>query len=133
MTKWVCRAKGSLYGSASGRAEKDMRRIGFRWDGCDWSMESETKPPRPWGCLVRKYRPPAPPRKGFAAALGILAGTHDEFGRPLQKTEARNQLLAERTALERMIDSLPESSVIDRMSLEARKAKVEAELAATED
>jgi len=43
-------------------------------------------------------------------------------------TRERKQLLAERTALERMLTGLPESSVIDRMSLEARKAKVEKEL-----
>lgn len=34
-------------------------------------------------------------------------------------------LLAEKTALDKMIDNLPESSVIDRMSLEARRKKVE--------
>jgi len=44
--------------------------------------------------------------------------------------QERYQLLAERTSLERMIASLPESSVIDRMSLEARKAAVEEALAA---
>lgn len=43
--------------------------------------------------------------------------------------EERCYLLAERTSLERMLASLPESSVIDRMSLEARKEKVEEELA----
>ena len=43
----------------------------------------------------------------------------------------RYHLLAERTALERMLESLPKSSVIDRMSLEARKAKVEKVLADT--
>jgi len=35
------------------------------------------------------------------------------------------QLFAERTSLERMLAGLPESSVIDRMSLEARKTEVE--------
>ena len=39
--------------------------------------------------------------------------------------EERNRLLAEKTSLERMLANLPESSVIDRMSLEARKAEVE--------
>lgn len=39
-------------------------------------------------------------------------------------------MLAEKTSLERMLASLPESSVIDRMSLEARKAEVEEALAA---
>ena len=52
--------------------------------------------------------------------------------RPLPSDE-RRQLLAEKTCLGRMIASLPRGSVIDRMSLEARKANVEAELAATED
>ena len=47
--------------------------------------------------------------------------------------EARCYLLAERTSLERMLASLPESSVIDRMSLEARKEEVEEELATMND
>ena len=45
-------------------------------------------------------------------------------------TQERHQLLAEKTSLERMLAGLPESSVIDRMSLEARKAEVEEALAA---
>jgi hypothetical protein len=45
-------------------------------------------------------------------------------------TKERHQLLAEKTSLERMLAGLPESSVIDRMSLEARKAEVEKALAA---
>ncbi|TVR04627.1 MAG: hypothetical protein EA403_04665, partial [Spirochaetaceae bacterium] len=40
----------------------------------------------------------------------------------------RDQLLAEKTSLERMLATLPESSVIDRMSLEARKEQVEVAL-----
>lgn len=44
--------------------------------------------------------------------------------------QERYQLLAEKTSLERMLASLPESSVIDRMSLEARKTEVEEALAA---
>lgn len=43
--------------------------------------------------------------------------------------QERRQLLAEKTSLERMLASLPESSVIDRMSLEARKEEVEQALA----
>lgn len=39
--------------------------------------------------------------------------------------QERIQLLAEKTALERMLANLPESCVIDRMSLEARKEEVE--------
>ena len=42
----------------------------------------------------------------------------------------RNQLLAEKTSLDRMLATLSESSVIDRMSLEARKAEVEKALTA---
>lgn len=44
--------------------------------------------------------------------------------------QERHQLLAEKTSLERMLARLSESSVIDRMSLEARKAEVEEALAA---
>lgn len=44
--------------------------------------------------------------------------------------QERHQLLAEKTSLQRMLASLSESSVIDRMSLEARKAEVEEALAA---
>lgn len=43
--------------------------------------------------------------------------------------QERHHLLAERSLLERMLASLPESSVIDRMSLEARKGEVENALA----
>ncbi len=45
-------------------------------------------------------------------------------------TQERHRLLAEKKSLERMLANLPESSVIDRMSLEARKAEVEKALAA---
>jgi hypothetical protein len=48
----------------------------------------------------------------------------------MMNIQERHQLLAEKTSLERMLASLPESSVIDRMSLEARKAAVEQTLAA---
>lgn len=44
--------------------------------------------------------------------------------------QERHQLLAEKTSLDRMLAGLPESSVIDRLSLEARKAEVEEALAA---
>ena len=47
--------------------------------------------------------------------------------------EERGFLLAERTALARMISESPAESVIDRMSLEARAAKVENELAEFEN
>lgn len=42
-----------------------------------------------------------------------------------ENLQEKNQLLAEKSSLERMLAKLPESSVIDRMSLEARKEKVE--------
>lgn len=45
----------------------------------------------------------------------------------------RNSLLAEKTAIERMIDETPESCVIDRMSLEYRKMKVKADLRKHDD
>jgi hypothetical protein len=48
-------------------------------------------------------------------------------------TRERHQLLAEKTELERMLAKVPESCIIDRMSLEARKAKVEEALEQTED
>lgn len=44
--------------------------------------------------------------------------------------QERHQFLAEKASLERMLASLPESSVIDRMSLEAQKAEVDEALAA---
>jgi len=47
---------------------------------------------------------------------------------PQMNIREKHQLLAEKTSLDRMLASLPESSVIDRMSLEARKAKVEKDL-----
>ena len=43
--------------------------------------------------------------------------------------QERNNLLAEKASLEHMLEELPESSVIDRMSLEARKVDVEKTLA----
>lgn len=76
--KWIAKPTGDTI-----RHERAMRQVGFRWDGCDWSMISPTRPPRPWGCKVYRYRPPKPPRKGFGAAIGIMIGTHDEFGKPL--------------------------------------------------
>ena len=43
--------------------------------------------------------------------------------------QERQHLLSEKTQLERMLDDLPASCIIDRMSLEARKSQVEEELA----
>lgn len=40
----------------------------------------------------------------------------------------KSQLIAEMDAVTKMIDSLPQSSVIDRMSLEARKSALETEI-----
>jgi len=84
--KWIAKPTGDTI-----RHQRAMSQAGFRWDGCDWSMISPTKPPRPWGCKVYRYRQPAPPRKGFGAALGIMGGTHDEFGRPLQQQQERKR------------------------------------------
>ena len=47
----------------------------------------------------------------------------------MDKRTEREFLLAEKTSIERMLTGLPEESVIDRMSLEARKAQVEEALA----
>ena len=84
--KWIAKPTGDTI-----RHERAMRQIGFRWDGCDWSMISPTRPPRPWGCKVYRYRPPKPPRKGFGAAIGIMSGTHDEFGKPLYPQHERER------------------------------------------
>ncbi len=40
----------------------------------------------------------------------------------------RNHLIAERTQLSRLIEQLPQASVIERMSLEARVGEIDAEL-----
>lgn len=82
------------------------------------------------------------PTLQMAVSAAILAGIDWERteaakvkqeGERDMSEEARCYLLAERTSLERMLASLPESSVIDRMSLEARKEKVEEELATMND
>jgi hypothetical protein len=44
-------------------------------------------------------------------------------------TQEYRQLLAEKTSLERLLKQLPESSVIERMGLEARKQGIEETLA----
>jgi len=77
--KYICVPRGSW----TARHDKEARKVGFRWDGNSMLMETETKPGTPWGCTVRKYKAPAPPRHGFGAAVGIMIGTHDEFGKPL--------------------------------------------------
>lgn len=45
----------------------------------------------------------------------------------LMNESAKSQILAELNTVMQMIDSLPQSSVIDRMSLEARKLELERE------
>ncbi len=79
MQKWIALPKK---GAWTYRHEKAAVSGGFIWDGNDQSYIGEQHPETPWGCVVRKYRPPAPPRKGFGAAIGIMIGTYDEFGRP---------------------------------------------------
>ncbi len=78
--KWICTPKGLGW---TGRHKKAAAAFGFGWDGNDRSCISESRPKTPWGCVVRKYKPPAPPRKGFGVVAGILLGTHGEFGKPL--------------------------------------------------
>ncbi len=77
--KWVCVPKS---GGWTGRHKAAAKAAGFGWDGNDMSLTSDTRPRTPWGCSVRPYRAPAPPRKGFGAVAGILLGTHDQYGRP---------------------------------------------------
>ncbi len=67
-------------------------------------------------------KPPVP-QSSFEVLQGI------DWSHALNIQE-RQQLLAERSSLERTLASLPESSVIDRLSLEARKSRVEQALAA---
>jgi len=77
--KWVCNSKSGRW---STRHKKAARTAGFTWDGNDMVYIGGKKPNTPWGCRVNLYVPPKPPRKGFGAVIGILTGTHDEFGKP---------------------------------------------------
>ena len=81
MTKSIATPKNYAW---TGRVKKAAEKAGFGWDGLDMSMESEKCPHAPWGCVVRKYRPPAPPRKGFGVIAGMLLGMYDEFGKPIR-------------------------------------------------
>lgn len=68
------RPKGAL----TGRHKKALRDAGFGWIGSAWIRKGHG--PRPWGCTVRRYRPPVD-TSPMAAIFGMLSGTHDEFGR----------------------------------------------------
>jgi len=52
----------------------------------------------------------------------------DSGGGEAMSESIKSQLLSELSAVVRMIDGLPQSSVIDRMSLESRKSVLEAEI-----
>ena len=77
--KWIARP---INGRWTGRNKKEAEKVGFFWDGNDCSCKCENRPKTPWGCRIRKYKAPASPRKGFGAVVGIMMGTHDEFGKP---------------------------------------------------
>ena len=77
--KWICTPKGGRW---TGRHKAAARSSGFGWDGTDCAITSDSRPRAPWGCRVRRYQAPALPRQGFGAVVGILIGTHDEFGKP---------------------------------------------------
>lgn len=79
--KWICIPKNQTWDE---RKKRSAVRCGFFWDGVDMAFEGNTRPAPPWGCKVLKYKPPAPPKKGFGAAVGILVGSHDEYGKPLK-------------------------------------------------
>ena len=77
--KYIAIPKGGRW---IGRHKREARKAGFCWDGNNCSIEADSRPTPPWGCTVRKYIPPKPPRKGFGVVIGMLVGTHDEFGKP---------------------------------------------------
>ncbi len=78
--RWVAVIVGS---NTTLRTERAMKAAGFSWTGREWASFAEIRPKHGWGFRVRRYHPPKPPRKGFGAAVGIMIGTHDEFGHPL--------------------------------------------------
>jgi hypothetical protein len=87
--KWIAKPKGLRW---TGRHKNEAKKIGFRWDGNDMSMQADSRPCTPWGCVVRKYIPRRPPRKGFGVVVGMLIGTHDEFGKPRHVNTATSLL-----------------------------------------
>ena len=78
--KWICIPKGAW----TQRHEKAARKAGFVWDGADMSFVGDIRPETPWGCIVRKYNAPSP-KDTVSVAIGIIVGTHDEFGKRLKE------------------------------------------------
>ena len=79
--RWVAK----IIGANTLRTQRALKEAGFYWTGREWGSVAEDRPKRGWGFRVRAYRPPRPPRKGFGAAIGIMIGTHDEFGKPINE------------------------------------------------
>ena len=71
---YEARPKGSL----TGRHKKALGAAGFYWSGSAWIRQG--RGPRPWGCNVAKYRP-SKREDTLDKCVGIILGTHDEFGR----------------------------------------------------
>jgi len=44
-------------GKLTGRHKSELQKAGFRWTGLGWIAVAE-KPPKVWGCTVRKINPP---------------------------------------------------------------------------
>ena len=78
LTIYEARPKGSL----NERVRKSLHAAGFSWSENAWLRDG--KGSRPWGCTVRKYIPPHP-KDPMVSVLGILLGTHDEFGRRIKE------------------------------------------------
>ena len=76
MRVYEARPKG---GRLTGAHKKAMHAAGFGWTGNAWLCKAE-KLPKVWGCTVRIYRPPVA-RDPISVMVGMLTGTHDEFGR----------------------------------------------------
>lgn len=43
-------------GRLTGRHKAELQKAGFRWTGLGWIARAD-KPPRVWGCVVRKVKP----------------------------------------------------------------------------
>ena len=72
----------------TGRHVKALQTTGFAWCGNAWLRAGPGS--RPWGCLVRRYFRPRP-KDPMVPVLGILLGTHNEFGRGLQRGDPRER------------------------------------------
>lgn len=79
MQKYEARPKGGL----TSRHKKALRDAGFSWEGSAWIRIGPG--PRPWGCTVRRWKAPALGRKD--AWIGILVGTHDQYGKKIPRQE----------------------------------------------